>query len=399
MTSPRARLESERGSGLVTSLLVIGIMMSIALPLLSIVDTQQRVGAGARLTESSFNLTDAVLNAQVFVLSNSWPATVDQAYPSCTQDAVSLKCPDPSAIAATYSGVDYSPASWQVRVRDDGASGDYYDPAVVGAQPAWDANANGTLWVRADARGTGPTRSIVAQVKLSEHVETFPRNVVTAGHITLKKKAKKKTILTLGSSAQPAPVAVRCTGTYGSTCLNYKPKKKWIEPNIVQTGYTGNALPPAAIDRLRQRAKMLGTYYPTCPASPVGALVFVESGNCTYAGDKKKSGFGTIERKGGRVAVNSPDSPGVFVIANGSVTFTKKLTYYGMVYAANLSNQSGDLITLLKQARIQGAVAADGDGGISFQASKTNLIFDENVFWSIRSLQGATVVQGSWREL
>ena len=401
MTALRLRGRSERGSALVTSVLVIGIMLSITLPLMSMVDTQQRVSGRERLSESSFNLTDAVLNAQVFVLSNNWPATVDQAYPTCTQAATSLKCPDPGAIAEMYSGADFQPATWRVRVRDDAASAsDFYDPAVLDSQqvPAWDANGNGKLWVRADASGTGPDRSIVAQVKLSEHVETFPRNVLTAGHFSLKKKAKKKAVLTLGNGAQPAPLTVRCTGGYRTSCLDFKPNKKWIVPNLVQTGYTGNALPPAAIDRLRQRAKTLGTYYETCPTSPVGALVFVEQGNCTYVGDKKRAPYGTRE-KGGRVAVNSPDAPGVFVIADGSVTFTKKLTYYGMVYAANLSNRTDDLILVLKSARIQGAIAADGDGGISLRASKTNLIFDENVFWSIRSLQGATVVQGSWREL
>jgi len=395
-----SRVTSEQGSALVTAILVMAIMMSLAIPLMSVVDTQTRATAGERLHESSFNLTDAVLNAQVFIISNSWPSTVDDQYPTCTKTTVSLKCPDPDSLVAAYSGPDYSGSSWSVRVFDDGAAGaaDFYDPAAIEAnQPAWDANTNGKLWVRADARGTGPTRSIVAQVKLTEHVETFPRNTVTTGHIELKKHAKKKAIITL-SGAQPAPVAVRCTGTYNSACLNFKPKKNWILPNIVQTGYTGNALPPAAIDRLRQRAKALGTYFATCPTSPVGPLVFVESGNCTYTGDKKKSPFGT-RAKGGRVEVNSAASPGVFVIADGSVTFTKKLTYYGMVYAANLSNSSANLISVLKSSRIQGSVAADGDGGVSFRASKTNLIFDENVFWAITSLQGATVVQGSWREL
>ena len=67
MRTLRARLESERGSALVTALLVMGIMMSIAIPLMSMVDTQQRMTSAERLHEGSFSLTDAVLNAQVFV--------------------------------------------------------------------------------------------------------------------------------------------------------------------------------------------------------------------------------------------------------------------------------------------------------------------------------------------
>ncbi len=107
-------------------------------------------------------------------------------------------------------------------------------------------------------------------------------------------------------------------------------------PAIIQEGYVGNALPPAAIDGLRQRAKALGTYYATCPASPAGELVFVEQGDCRYKGDKKKSTWGVYARK--RIEVNSAANPGAFVVADGSVTFDGKLTYYGIVYAANLSN-------------------------------------------------------------
>ena len=54
MTQSREQLGSERGSALVTAILVLAIMMSIGLPLMSIVDTQQRATAGERLHESSF---------------------------------------------------------------------------------------------------------------------------------------------------------------------------------------------------------------------------------------------------------------------------------------------------------------------------------------------------------
>ena len=40
-----------------------------------------------------------------------------------------------------------------------------------------------------------------------------------------------------------------------------------------------------------------------------------------------------------------------------------------MVYAANLTNRTDDLILVLKSSKIQGAVAADGDGGVFAEAS------------------------------
>ena len=395
----RARLESERGSALVTAILVMAIMMSIAVPLMSMVDTQQRVTSAERLQEGSFSLTDAVLNAQVFILSNNWPADDDLAYDTCTQRSVSLKCPSPTAITSIYTGPDYSTSAWSVKVRDDGESAaDYYDEAVVNRQPAWDANTNGRVWVRADARGSGTTQSLVAQVKMTEHVENFPRHVTTTGYMTIK-HIHKNGILTQGKSAQPAPLVLRCTGPIDkhSSCLNVKKKKKWIVPQIIEQGYTGNALPPAAIDGLRQRAKALGTYYTTCPASPAGELVFVEQGDCRYKGDKKKSTWGVYARK--RIEVNSAANPGAFVVANGSVTFDGKLTYYGVVYAANLSNRTDTLINILKKAQIVGSLAVDGMGGTYIKAHGSPIVFDPTSFWDLTSLQGATIVQGSWHEL
>jgi hypothetical protein len=396
----RARVESERGSALVTAILVMAIMMSIAVPLMSMVDTQQRMTSAERLQEGSFSLTDAVLNAQVFILSNNWPADDDLAYDTCTQRSVSLKCPSPTAITAIYTGPDYSTSAWSVKVRDDGESAaDYYDEAVVNRQPAWDANTNGRVWVRADARGTGTTQSLVAQVKMTEHVENFPRHTTTTGYMTIK-HIHKNGILTQGNSAQPAPIVLRCTGPIDkhSSCLNVKKKKKkWIVPQLIEQGYTGNALPPAAIDGLRQRAKALGTYYTTCPASPAGELVFVEQGDCRYKGDKKKSTWGVYARK--RIEVNSAANPGAFVVADGSVTFDGKLTYYGVVYAANLSNRTDTLINILKKSQIVGSVAVDGMGGTYIKAHGSPIVFDPTSFWDLTSLQGATIVQGSWHEL
>ena len=324
MMALRARVRSERGSALVTSLLVMGIMLSIALPLMSIVDTQQRVTSAARLHESSFNLTDAVLNAQVFVLSNSWPATVDQRYDPCTQDGTSLKCPDP--------------------VRDRGHllgcrlfTGHLARP---GARRRRDAPTTTTSAVGSTAsrRGT-PTRTAALgarrrtwdgkdQLDRDAGADDRARRDVPPEHrdgrpLRPEEEGEEEGDHHAGQRAQPAAIAVRCTGGYGSACLNYKPKKKWLMPNIVQTGYVGQRPSPAAIDRLRLRAKVLGTLLRDgCPTSPEGPLVFVESGDCVYVGGKGSRPYGT-RVKGGRVEVNSPTAPGVFVIASGSVTLRR----------------------------------------------------------------------------
>ena len=59
--------------------------ISLSLPLLSLVDTQQRQSAQERKSESSFNLAEAALDASVFVLGKDWPALATGAYPAtCT---------------------------------------------------------------------------------------------------------------------------------------------------------------------------------------------------------------------------------------------------------------------------------------------------------------------------
>ena len=100
-----------------------------------------------------------------------------------------------------------------------------------------------------------------------------------------------------------------------------------------------------------------------------------------------------------RIEVNSAANPGAFVVADGSVTFDGKLTYYGIVYAANLSNRTDTLINILKKSTIVGSVAVDGGGGTYIKAHGTPLKFDPTAFWDLTSLQGATIVQGSWHEL
>ena len=56
-------LREERGWGLVTSVLVVGILLSLSLPLLSLVDTQQTQSSQERKSESSFNLAEAALES------------------------------------------------------------------------------------------------------------------------------------------------------------------------------------------------------------------------------------------------------------------------------------------------------------------------------------------------
>lgn len=388
MTRLVARLREESGWALGSSVLVVGILLSLSLPLMSLVDTQQRQSAHERRSESSFNLAEGAFDAAVFALAKDWPGTITGAYPSaCTQAATSLKCPSPAILNQTYSGSDYTNRAWTVQVRDDSAGSDFYDPAVVPSQPTWDSNGNAAMWVRASARASDGERSIVALVKRQDRLVSFPRNAVTAGWFRVNTGGNKVVVDTKGKAAQPSRLAVRCTAPAPSPrCLEYRPERDQVSPDTSFPGYTGEgAVSPTEIDGLRDRAKALGSYYPSgCPSSPAGEIVFIENGDCSYAGGS---------------AANSSSAPGMLIVASGTLRFSGNMTYYGLVYAPNLQGSTSEVVSVAGAATIVGAVAVDGGGGFDIGSSGDNLIFDHTIFPLVKAFGGAAAVQGSWQEL
>jgi Tfp pilus assembly protein PilX len=347
----RRRLGAERGSALITAIIVMGIMLGLGLATFATVDTQQSQSGGERISESAFNLSEGALNTQSFILSRDWPGTAAGAYPStCTSTAATSKCPDPAVLASTYNGVDFaSGASWTTMVRDDGGSGaNYYDDTSVMAQPSWDANGNHRIWLRSQAIVRAKKRTVVALVKVQEATEQFPRNALTAGYLATNNNGAKVIV-----STQGRPAALRCANKSDPACNGSQPGQ--ISPDTLGDNYQGgNALLPDAIERLRSRAIADGTYYASgCPANPSGAVIFVEIGNCSYSG-------GTV---------NSPGTPGTLVIMNGTLSLSGNFTFYGLVYMANTQNTSGNVITMGGTAVIQGSVAIDGNAGILAGAS------------------------------
>lgn len=386
MRSVIARMRDERGWGLVSSVLVVGILLSLTLPLLSLVDNQQRQSAHERKSESSFNLAEAALDASMFVLGKDWPAVASGAYPTaCTPQSTSLNCPSVQLLTSSYTAGDYTNRNWSIQVRDDTGT-DYYDPAVVPNQPSWDANGNAKLWVRADARAADGDRSVVALVRRIDKTIQFPRNAITAGWFVITTGGNKVVVDTKGEMAQPAPVAVRCKDPAPSSCLNYRPDRRQVHPDTTQTGYANEtALPPEVIESFRAKAKSLDTYYPSgCPSSLEGELVFIENGSCHYAG-------------GG--TANSAGAPGMVIVGSGTLEFSGSMTYYGLVYAANLQRSTGEIVTVRGAATIVGSISVDAGGGVRLGSNGFQLIYSDAVFPSITAFSAAAPVQGSWREL
>ena len=386
-----ARLSQERGWALVSSILVLGILIAVTMPLLTLVDTQGQHTAQERKSESSFNLAEAAFDSTVFVLASEWPGVESREYPPiCTAETANVRCPDADMLAQTYAGPDYSARGWTIQVRDDTHGSEYYDPAALDtADPiTWDSNKNAKMWVRADARAAEGDRTVVALVQRQDKLAPFPRNSVTAGWFGTNTSGGKRIVDTKGVAAQRGAIAVRCTSATPppSACLNYQADRGQVSPDVAYGGYEGDtAVPDEILQGLRARARSLDAYHPSgCPQSPAGELVFIESGNCNFAG-------------GGDA--NTPDTPGVLVVANGNVSFSGNMSYYGLVYAANGQRSTGSVVTIAGAATVHGSIAVDWGGGFTIGSNGDNMHFDDRVFPLIKAFGGAAAVQGTWREL
>jgi len=384
------RVRQERGSILVISILLMTLMMSVAMAGVTLVDQVQRESGRERQSETAFNLTEALLSSQVFILSRGWPGTSGNPYPSsCTAGVTDSHCPDASSLLTRFGGPDLAAGiTWSTMVRDNQSPNpNYYDATLTATGPSYDANHDGELWVRAQAVLRGRRRTLVGLVRVERVTEQLPYSVVVAGHFGTTNSGRKVIVDTQGSAAAPAPLQVRCVGLIG--CLDYPANKGQVKPDTSQTGYTGaNGLSDDALARLRERAIADGTYTASgCPANPSGAVVFVENGDCTY-NNSTPGPFG-----------NSTASPGVLIFARGTLSMSGNIVYHGLVYMANQQNSSGWVVSLTGTAAIQGSVQIDGAGGLMAGSSAVNVVFDPNVFAGVVSYGNAGIIQNTWREI
>jgi hypothetical protein len=406
----RRRLGREDGSALVIAMFAIAMMLMIGLATHSLVDTQQSQANRQHVGEAGFRLANAALNQQMFQLGAVWPGGSATAYPSsCTSSAgAGAPCPTAAALSSSFTGPEYATGTcpggltngWRTYVRDNGGGAtSYYDPAVVPNQPSYDANADGSVWVRADATARCRTRSTVALVRLSRVPLPFPRNVITANWISLTNLGRKVIVDTLGryaqppsarppDNAQPGGVAARCVSA-PTPCVNYDPNKGQIVPDTVQSGGAGSSATMSdeqvAGLKLQADTNVPRSYYPAgqCPPSLTGQLVFVEDLT------------GCPQYRGG----NSKDAPGVLVFMRGTLSLTGNDVFYGVVYAGNKQNSSGAVVSLNGTSAIQGSIVVDGPGGVSAGSSRTNVVFDPRAFSLLQSLANATMVPNTWRQL
>jgi Tfp pilus assembly protein PilX len=392
------RLRDERGSTIVTAMLVLFVLLAFATTLAAFVDSDQADSRRERERESSFNLTEGALNAQIYQLSTRWPsATANESpYPAaCNAGSTHADCPNGGSIQSNFTTVDHDSTTtqWETQVRDNGGtSPNFWSDDLLTSQPSYDANDDNFLWVRASGVVRGRTRILVALVEAENVTLNFPRATLVSGHFETSNTGNKVIIDTNGTGNQflPGDIIVRCS-LASPGCASYDAGKGQIEPNTVKSNpQQPRAVSVEALDQLRARAKAEGNYYDGCAPSLAGdepgELVFMENAaGCQYNGN---------------TVYNTVQKPGYVVIARGTIDkINGNAEFYGIIYHANLDNLTGNVITLTGNVSVFGSIVIDGPGGLSAGSSKVNLVYDPNVINGFKAFGTAGIVQNTFREI
>lgn len=382
----RRRLQDETGIAMVTAIMVTLLMFSLGLASLKLVDHQARQSGVERTRESSLTLAEGALNAQANWLIGRWPNNSGLAYPStCNQSANTTTCPEGPALVNGLPASDKSGAALVTSIRDD-TNGLFYDDATMAGAPAYDANNDGEVWLRAEGTVRGETRTVVAMAKAVPGISSsFPRYVITAGKVETTNSGRKVII----DGGQSPGIAVRCTTsppTQGNGCTSWSNDKGQVWPAAVTTGYAQpTAMSDAELAGMKLRAQSAGTHFPTCPTSlPSGSIVYIDSGTCTYPGS---------------ATYNSSASPGMLILERGTIELGGNTNFYGIIYSANRNELTSNMVMLRGNAQVHGAVVVDFGGGVSAGSSKQNIKYDANAFNVISTNGSVVIVANSWREL
>ncbi len=404
-----ARLRRDDGYAIVVALVLMVIMLGFGIAALGFVDGETRSSRRERTHEARLNLTEGVVAAQIFQLSRGWPATLFFFFDSaCTEIYTDPRCPQPAQLKGQFSAVDFNLGpTWNLEVRDNDittSTGQFYSDATVLGRPTWDQNGDGEMWVRAQGTLQNKQRVIVARVRVEKRALNPPAAPFVAGSFNTGNNSGNKVIV-----ESTAPGIVRCATTSTSDdCIKFADGQISPVGKVDSDPSRGSALADGMLDALKQTAKDNGTYYPTCPANPSGAVVWVEQGNCSYSGT---------------LSVNTNSKKGVFIINNGTLQVSGGVQWYGLIYAINAqgcgtspsascintgSGNTDGVVDITGTVTIRGGIFVEGAGRLSTGNSggngncsncQPNLIYDPSAVPDVTATGTAGIIQNTWREL
>jgi hypothetical protein len=419
---PMNKLNEERGSVMVTAILLMAVMMTLGFAVMSSVDTQTRQSRAERERESTFNLAEASLSAQTFILGRLGTGLQTRPYPLHGCPAVSGEdayfCPLSAQIAKSYNGagqVDFDFSSttdgWRTYVRDDrdpvtNQPVRFWDDEIIdpgntkfASWARYDADNNRHVWVRSEAIVRGRKRAIVAWVRIEDSVINFPQYAVLAGKVGGKNSGGHGGRPLVNSTGSSLGIAVRCsTPPQSASCIDLDPTKgpQLQPPANFQLNYPRQSAleNPDALQALEDVARANGTYYAGCPANPNGKIVVIENaGDCRYTNSAPAA-------PGASVCCNTLANPGLLIIKRGKVDLGGNIEFWGVVWNANLDNSSDpNMIETSGTAAIHGGALVDGPGGVYAGSAGDNIVFYALAFENISAVGTAGVVQNTWREV
>jgi hypothetical protein len=390
----------ERGNVVVTAIFVIGVMMAIGLAAMARVDTQSRETGTERVRESTFNLGEAALSSQIFVLGRRGTGTASTPYPAECPSAGAEYCPDDAKLMLNYdksSQVDFDPAEteWRTWVRDNAAGtvgsapDTFWTDSLLTTRPRYDQNADRLMWVRAEATVRDRTRAMVGLIRIEDRPVAFPNYAILSGKFRTTNNGKHSDAIVNATGS--LGVQVRCSGAIpSSSCLDYKPNQgQIVPPNLVATGYSGSAAAISGddLDALMDVARANNTYFTSCPGSLTGEVVVIDTtASCDYQGNS---------------TYNTPNNPGLVILTRGKLEIRGTVNFNGLIYHANLGGSADwDMVKVHGNSQLMGGVIVDGNGGVeSGSSGKQNLVYAANAFNNITTFGTAGVVQNTWREI
>jgi Tfp pilus assembly protein PilX len=446
--------DDERGIALVTALLSTVVMLALGLALLAIVDTQTSQSASERTRDRGFNLSESVLNSEAFVLGRNWAASQPAGNPACA--AASAGFADtlgstgitaaglvptttgnaqPGAaqagttsaattrlranLDASYTDSAYANATWQVNICDNVVGKTVWNGPTLLAQPAWDANGDNKVWVRAQSTVAGKTRTLVGLVQVNTTTAVDPKYGLIAGNVSQDLGPAASTItntqvltnvtsglLNTGSptvaadAAYPSPASgvtgVRCglldnisqvktcvTGAIGALSQVPLVNNLVTQGTLVQYPYVSSSSANTTGQLRTQAQSTGGVYMETAPGSSTAdsntpscgitgatssSVVFIEkvgTGDqyCVINVGTTGVAYKALVIGSGRVIIRGN---GAITTYQGTPASTPNL-FTGVIYALNLqtadqtvSTPTRELVRIEKGARVKGAVHADG---------------------------------------
>lgn len=396
----------DQGFVLVTALILLAVMLGLGIAIVAYTNGQQRASSNEQYSEAAFNLAEAALNAQIGQLSRQWPGLKEfeenkTVLKTCTPSTSTKEnlCPEPEVLekaypntGATCSGSEAwgQPLSnkWDTYVRADLNGSPYFESTTEKTAASY-ASTKEKLWVR--AVGVVNCHAVTVASLVSEQTQhvAFPEEAFAANWFADTNNGKKVIVNRQGKSSQPGKTNVRCKEPHPSTCASFREGQ--ISPEYVaEEAGSSTTLATAQLEELKAQAKAEGHFYSAgkCPNGMEGL-----SGKPVYVEGCEKLSFT------GNGNANTEAKPGFLLLANGTLEFSGKSTFYGVIYAANLQNSSGDVINLHGNGNVIGEVIVDGNGGVEFGSSKENLEYSSTAAHEFEVITSVAATRNSFRVL